>query len=152
MISDDRGPQIRGELLRTRVMVAYALCAIAESELHARQITMAGRTVDAINRIIQEVVASVHHPGHLSPDTAQTLDGFRSELDHRARNIAMAIQLLGKGDMVSQEISANQVAPSRVRITLAGKSVQENVPCQGTSSLVPQEPIDESGFSPSGWV
>ena len=37
-------------------MVVYALCAIAESELHARQITMAGRTVDAINRIIQEVV------------------------------------------------------------------------------------------------
>lgn len=83
-----------GDLLRTRVMVAHALCAIADSELHAHKMRKALKTIIAIRRIINEVNLAVVSPARLSANTARELEQLSWDLEHRVRNIETTVRLL----------------------------------------------------------
>jgi hypothetical protein len=90
-MSDGKPRQTAGEAIRSRVMVSHALCAIAESELHAGEMTMAAGTISSARILIQEINALVG-PG-MSGGAADELAEFLRELDHRLRNIDTAIRL-----------------------------------------------------------
>lgn len=78
--------------LRTRVMIAYALCSVAVSEVHAGELEAAGETVRGIRGIIGEINAALDVQT-VSASTVRELAEFSRELEHTTRNIEAAIQL-----------------------------------------------------------
>jgi hypothetical protein len=77
-----------------RVMIAHALCAIAESEVHACEMTMALKTVRAVRGIVQELGVAIDGPQSVSASVILELAEFSRELEHRVINIETAIRLV----------------------------------------------------------
>jgi hypothetical protein len=93
MSSADTEQSLRGEAIRVRVMVAHALCAIADSEAHARETRRAMETVRAVRVIIKEIEVAVTEPHLISASATRELTEFGRELDDRIGKIEMAIRL-----------------------------------------------------------
>jgi hypothetical protein len=94
MIFTDKDRNLNGEAIRTRVMIAHALCAIAESEAHACELTMALKTVRAIRGIVQELGVTIDEPQRVSASVVRELAEFSRELEQRVINIEAAIKMV----------------------------------------------------------
>ena len=92
MSGDYKAEQLRGAALRTRVMVANALCAIAESQVKGGIAERAEGTVSAIRRTLEEIGVLVGEPNEVSPSAARELSAFLSELEERTRLIEASVK------------------------------------------------------------
>ena len=81
--------------LRSRIMVCYGLCAIAESEVHAKQIARATGTVEAIRRILADINLLATDPLALSETPVRNLKEMLDDLDHWTWRIGRAISRAG---------------------------------------------------------
>jgi hypothetical protein len=52
LMTDDEVRALVGNPLRSRAMIAYALCVIAEEQIHARQQVRASETIRSVREII----------------------------------------------------------------------------------------------------
>ena len=75
-------------------MVTYALCAVAESELHTGEMKMAAEAVRAVRGIIQEIGLAISGPQHVSCGAVRELTEYISELQHRLGKIDTAIRFV----------------------------------------------------------
>jgi hypothetical protein len=91
-VEHDKAQQFRGEALRTRVMVANALCAIAESEVKGGMANKAMGSLQAIRHIIEEIGVLISEPNQISTGAARELSEFLSELELRTRLIEAVIR------------------------------------------------------------
>ena len=89
-LQPDPDRQQRGEALRTRVMVANALCAITESQLQSGEIERATASIKAIRGIMAEIAAACE-PDHLSSGAARELSEFIEELERRVVKMETAL-------------------------------------------------------------
>jgi hypothetical protein len=87
----DSGEHLRGEAVRTRVMVADTLCAIAERDVRGGLTNKAVGSILAIRRIIREIEVLVSEPNLVSPDATRELLAFLSELESRTQMIEALI-------------------------------------------------------------
>lgn len=88
MISEpDKAQQLRRDALRSRVMVANALCAIAESEVRAGMRERALDSLRTIRRTIEQAAVLVRDPNHIAPGAARDLSEFLAESEERTRMI-----------------------------------------------------------------
>ena len=90
-MSDGKPRQTAGEAIRSRIMTSHALCAIAESEVHAGEMKMATGTISNTRKLIREIDALIGTG--MSVSAAHELAELLRELDHRLRNIEAAIRL-----------------------------------------------------------
>jgi len=86
-----RDQRQRGEALRTRVMVANALCAITESQLQSGEAARATASIKAIRGIVAEIAALACEPDHLSSGAARELSEVIGELERRLVKMETAL-------------------------------------------------------------
>jgi len=84
--ADDARAQ-SAESLRSRVMTAYALCAIAESDLHAGEINRATQTAKTVRELIEEINRLASDVSQLSSSALRDLSEFSTELERRVQKI-----------------------------------------------------------------
>ncbi|HEY1759441.1 MAG TPA: hypothetical protein VGG72_28975 [Bryobacteraceae bacterium] len=77
--------------LRSRIMVCYGLCAIAESEVHAGQIARATGSIQAIRQVLRDINLLTTDPRTLSEEPIRNLNEMLEELDRWAWHIGRAI-------------------------------------------------------------
>lgn len=77
--------------LRNRLMVCYALCAVAEGEIREGDRARALETARAIRSVMAEVALLVNGPNTLSPGAIRETAEMLAELESRIRGIEAAI-------------------------------------------------------------
>jgi hypothetical protein len=82
----------RGEALRTRVMVANALCSITESQLHSGEAERAATTIEAIRGTVKEIKEIADDSDQLSSSAARELSEFIMELEKRIGRMETALR------------------------------------------------------------
>ncbi len=78
--------------LRSRIMATYALCAVAEDEIHASQLERPLQTVKAIRRMLSDINVLVYgSPNRLCASTIHEAAEMLAELENRTQAIEVAI-------------------------------------------------------------
>ena len=82
--------------LRSRIMVTYALCAIADSDVYGGNWERAGQTVKAIRRLIAEIdVLIFEQTGRIPASTIHEAGDLLAELENRTQSIEESLRLSG---------------------------------------------------------
>ncbi|MGB7135024.1 MAG: hypothetical protein WBD46_07035 [Acidobacteriaceae bacterium] len=77
--------------LRSRVMVAYALCAVAEGEMRDGQLERALKTIQAVRKLIAEIAMLVSEPNTTAPNAIREAGEMLGELESRIASVEAAI-------------------------------------------------------------
>lgn len=72
-------------------MVSFALCAVAESQVHAGELHNAVGTVKSIRSLMNEVSLLLSEPVHLSPSAIHEAAELLAELESRTQAIESAM-------------------------------------------------------------
>lgn len=83
MSSADDTKKLRGEALRTRAMVANAVCAMAESEVHSGMLDRAITNLRKIHTIVEEINVYISAPNEVSSEAAREIGELVSDLQAR---------------------------------------------------------------------
>lgn len=80
------------QTLRNRIMATYALCAVAESEVHAGELERACQTVKAIRRMLSDINILVCTPADRPCSSAiHEAAEMLAELENRTQTIEQSI-------------------------------------------------------------
>jgi len=86
MGNTDNAKALINQTLRSRIMVTYALCAVAESEVHAGQLESSLQIVKTIRRMLSDINVLVSGPmDRLSLRTIHEAAEMLSELEIRTQ-------------------------------------------------------------------
>lgn len=77
--------------VRNRIMVCYALCAVAEGEIHEGDLSRASQTTRAIRSVMAEVALLISDPNTISPGVMRETAELVAELESRILGIEAAI-------------------------------------------------------------
>jgi uncharacterized membrane protein len=77
--------------LRSRIMVAYALCAIAESEIQDGDLQRALKTTETVRKLIAEIALLVSDPNTISPSLIRETAEMLAELESRVVSVEAAL-------------------------------------------------------------
>jgi hypothetical protein len=77
--------------LRNRVMVAYALCAMAEAEAHDGHLNRALQTVVAVRQLMAEIRILIGEPNTMSSSAVREAADLFAELETRIDAIEAAM-------------------------------------------------------------
>ena len=92
MTSADNVQALVGKSLRNRIMVTYALCAVAESQAHGGEAATTLNTLKAIRGLIGEINILMSEPnGRISASTIREAGELATELEARTQAIEAAI-------------------------------------------------------------
>lgn len=112
---------LREEALRTRVMVAHALCAIAQSAARGGMADRALENLVHVRHILAEVSVYANDVNRIPAAAAEELLGFVRELHERASEMESVLQLLKPGLAAQQAAEKKPRHARRVRVALGGR-------------------------------
>jgi hypothetical protein len=109
---------LREETLRTRIMVADALCAIAQSAAHGGMSDRAVENLVHVRHILAEVSVYANDVNRIPADAAEELLGFVRELHERAQEMESVLQMLKPGFAAKESAAKKRRHARRVRVVL----------------------------------
>jgi hypothetical protein len=77
--------------LRSRIMVSFALCAVAESEIHGEEWERAVQTIATIRQLVSEINLLIIEPHPIPVSTIREAGELAAELESRIQAIEAAI-------------------------------------------------------------
>ena len=92
MSSAENVQALVNQTLRNRIMVTYALCAVAEGEVYAGELQRTLRTVKAIRRLLAEINVLICGPSErVSPSSIREAGELLAELENRTQAIEASL-------------------------------------------------------------
>lgn len=85
---------LASQSLRSRIMVSYALCAVAESEIHNGEIQRAEETVKRVRSLLAEALLLVSGTSVSSVSVIREAAEMLAELEDRLSKIEASIRQL----------------------------------------------------------
>lgn len=91
MEAGEDAPGLVSRPLRSRVMVCYALCAVAESEIQDGNPERARKTIETVRKLIAEIAALVSEPSPISSSAIRDAGELLAELESRVASLEAGI-------------------------------------------------------------